>query len=114
MTVSPPESASCKTSRRSENGLTQKATTTTSTRIIENSLQILWSHDPEVCRIRALVAKEVKKQRPTDPRLLCCDYNAADVVFASGNRGGREYNLCLQCLGAELQEKFPKIDNWES
>jgi hypothetical protein len=69
---------------------------------------------PEACRIRALVAKEVKRQRPTDPRLLCCDYNAADVAFASGNWGGREYDLCLECLGAELQDKFPKIDNWES
>jgi hypothetical protein len=70
--------------------------------------------DPEACRIRALVGKELRKQRPTDPQLLCCDYNAADAAVASGNRGRREYDLCRQCLGAELKDELPKIENWES
>ena len=70
--------------------------------------------DPEACQMRALVETELRKQRPTDPQLLCCDYNAADVAFASGNHRRQEDDLCRQCLGAELKEKLPTIENWES
>lgn len=70
--------------------------------------------DPEACQMRALVETELRKQRPTDPQLLCCDYNAADVAFASGNHRRQEDDLCRQCLGAELKEKLPTIVNWES
>ena len=70
--------------------------------------------DLEACRIRALVGRELRKQRPTDPQLLCCDYNAADAAFTSKNCESRKYDLCLQCIGVELKDKLPKIENWES
>jgi len=72
--------------------------------------------DPERCRVAALVAKERKKQR-TDPQLLCCDYNAVDLAIASGKPGRKEYDgayLCRECLGAEIRNQFPKVNDWES
>jgi hypothetical protein len=63
------------------------------------------------------VAKELKKQRPTDPQLLCCDYNAVDLAIASGKPGRQEYDgayLCPDCLGTETRNQFPMDNDWES
>lgn len=58
--------------------------------------------NPEVQRFAILRASEIKKGRPTDSRLLCCDYNAADSAMARGEIGPPElggWHLCRVCEG---------------
>ena len=55
-------------------------------------------------RLQSLITNSLKAQRPTDPDLLCCDYNqierdiARDVPPAK-KMGGR--HICVLCAGAE-------------
>jgi hypothetical protein len=73
--------------------------------------------DVEKCRVAALVAKELKKQRPTEPQLICCNYNTVDRDIASGKPGRQKYDgayLCPDCLGTETRNQFPKVNDWES
>ncbi|KAK4977389.1 hypothetical protein LTR66_010734 [Elasticomyces elasticus] len=44
------------------------------------------------------------RQRPSDPSLYCCDYNAAEAAAKAGVPGKREWgasHLCEECLGVE-------------
>ncbi|KAK4981093.1 hypothetical protein LTR28_006229 [Elasticomyces elasticus] len=44
------------------------------------------------------------RQRPSDPSLYCCDYNAAEAAAKAGVLGKREWggsHLCEECLGVE-------------
>ncbi|KAL9029980.1 MAG: hypothetical protein Q9196_001846 [Gyalolechia fulgens] len=58
--------------------------------------------------------KWLKAQRPTNPELLCCDYNRAEEKISLGLPGKPEFGgayLCLECLGAEYRddEDLPPI-----
>lgn len=78
--------------------------------IIARELDIS-SVDPEDFRIAALKKKELKKQRPRDPALICCDYRVAENANELGIEGKSEYgggHLCMECLGLEiLQDDSP-------
>ena len=55
-------------------------------------------------RLRSITVKCLKAQRPSNPDLLCCDYDQADRDIAlgippAGRMGGRR--ICLLCAGAE-------------
>lgn len=59
-------------------------------------------------RVAALRQRFSKAQRPSDPALYCCDYNAAEQANAAGHEGPRKYGgaqLCMECLGAEYSTK---------
>lgn len=48
-------------------------------------------------------------QRPKDPQLICCDYNAAEEAARKGLTGPKEYGgayLCMQCLGVEYRDEI--------
>lgn len=51
----------------------------------------------------ACIRKEwCRLQRPTDDRLICCDYNRAELAESLGLAGLREFggaHLCSECLG---------------
>ena len=55
-------------------------------------------------RLRSIRKKKLRAQRPSDPDLLCCDYNQAELDIARGvppsdKMGARR--ICLLCAGAE-------------
>ena len=55
--------------------------------------------------------KWLRDQRPTDPKLLCCDYNEAERASRLGLPGKEEFSgryLCMECLGAEYLEEMPE------
>ena len=57
----------------------------------------------------ALKERLLLAQRPKDPQLICCDYNAADEAVRKGLTGPKEHggaHLCLQCLGLEYQDEI--------
>ncbi|KAK4999507.1 hypothetical protein LTR66_001485 [Elasticomyces elasticus] len=61
--------------------------------------------DPDEARIAALRIQELRKQRPKDPTLVCCDYTLAENANALGIEGKPEYgggHLCMECLGLEV------------
>ncbi|KAK5016936.1 hypothetical protein BJ546DRAFT_1013128 [Cryomyces antarcticus] len=53
----------------------------------------------------------IRKRRPSDPSLYCCDYNTAET-------GGGGDELCTRCLGVEYtedrEEDLPGVRNKES
>lgn len=54
----------------------------------------------------------LKAQRPSDPYIICCDYNVADQPSRLGLEGKRENggaHLCLECLGAVYAEELPEL-----
>lgn len=61
----------------------------------------------ERMRISRLRLRALKVQRPTNPDLLCCDYNKAEAADAAGLQGPRRFggaHLCLECLGLENRD----------
>jgi len=59
-------------------------------------------------RIAALRQAALKAQRPSDPELVCCDYDAAERANAAECEGPRQFggaHLCLECLGAEYRDE---------
>lgn len=55
-------------------------------------------------RMTVLRQHFLKVQRPSDPALYCCDYNAAEEAIAAGREGPRKHggaHLCMECLGAD-------------
>ncbi|KAJ9634508.1 hypothetical protein H2199_008965 [Coniosporium tulheliwenetii] len=59
-------------------------------------------------RIGALRQSALKAQRPINPGLLCCDYDAAEVANAAGLEGPRTFggaHLCMECLGMEYRDE---------
>lgn len=59
-------------------------------------------------RIEALRLAALKIQRPSNPLLVCCDFDAAVKAIAIGLEGPRKFGgtyLCLECLGAEYKEQ---------
>ncbi|KAL9616337.1 MAG: hypothetical protein Q9160_008780 [Pyrenula sp. 1 TL-2023] len=60
--------------------------------------------DDEIDRLSALRMNELRKRRPRDSTLLCCDYSLAEKANALGIPGRPEYgggHLCPKCLGFE-------------
>lgn len=60
--------------------------------------------DAEIARISALRMNELRKRRPQDSSLICCNYDVAEQANALGIPGRPEYgggHLCEQCLGLE-------------
>ncbi|KAJ9633805.1 hypothetical protein H2199_009218 [Coniosporium tulheliwenetii] len=50
----------------------------------------------------------ILQQRPSDPSLYCCDYNAAEAAAKAGIPGKREWGgsyLCEECLGVEYRDE---------
>ncbi|KAK5140167.1 hypothetical protein LTR04_003128, partial [Oleoguttula sp. CCFEE 6159] len=67
-------------------------------------------------RISLLKQRERRKQRPSNPELLCCDYTAADAAQAADLPGKQEFggaHLCLECLGAEYPDLFDNEEDIE-
>jgi len=61
----------------------------------------------EADRMSTLRMKELRKRRPQDPSLICCDYTKAEQANARGIPGRYEYgggHLCEQCLGLDKQD----------
>lgn len=65
------------------------------------------------------IREHLLKQRPHNPKLYCCDYEAAEAEARAGRPGKREFGggyLCWRSLGAEEfdiesdQEKRPDWD----
>ncbi|KAH7119530.1 hypothetical protein B0J11DRAFT_63415 [Dendryphion nanum] len=59
----------------------------------------------ETDRMTTLRMDDLRKQRPQDPSLICCDYDMAESANAIGVPGGPEYgegHLCERCLGLEV------------
>ncbi|KAK5015469.1 hypothetical protein LTR60_002859 [Cryomyces antarcticus] len=55
----------------------------------------------------------ILRERPSDPSLYCCDYNAAEAAAKAGIVGKREWggsHLCEECLGVEYRDE----DNHDS
>jgi len=50
----------------------------------------------EVQNVEDIKLRMIKMQRPTNPKLLCCDYEAADAAVRAGRM---ENSLCQRCLG---------------
>ena len=49
----------------------------------------------------------VRRRRPSNLDLYCCDYNAAEAAVKAGIPGKREHggsHLCLECLGVEYRD----------
>jgi hypothetical protein len=62
------------------------------------------TEDSEFERLSALRRRALRKGRPQDSTLLCCDYSLAEQANALGIPGKPEYgggHLCSQCLGLE-------------
>ena len=60
--------------------------------------------------LKAYKRRLLLAQRPKDPHLLCCDYNAAEKAHREGLRGPEENGgalLCLECLGLEYRDDSP-------
>ena len=56
---------------------------------------------------KVLKRKILLAQRPKDPQLVCCDYNAAEDANRRGLEGPRAKggaHLCLECLGLEYRD----------
>ena len=54
----------------------------------------------------------LKAQRPSDPHIICCDYDAAEQAGRLGLEGKYENggaHLCLECLGAVYAEELPEL-----
>ena len=70
-------------------------------------ISVVEEDDEEDKAIEALRLEWCRKQRPTDPQLICCDYNVAERRDELGLEGPREYggsHLCLECLGVEYRD----------
>lgn len=68
----------------------------------------------EDTRIANLRRKHLRARRPSDPRLFCCDYTAAEAAVAAGYDGPKELggaHLCLQCLGMEVRDEFGPLED---
>ncbi|KAH0562857.1 hypothetical protein GP486_002530 [Trichoglossum hirsutum] len=60
--------------------------------------------EAEIKRLSNLRMDELRKRRPKDPSLFCCDYSRAERANALGIPGKPEYgggHLCMECLGLE-------------
>lgn len=65
---------------------------------------VITDDDTENERLCALRINELRKRRPQDSKLICCDYNLAEQANALGIPGKTEYgggHLCLNCLGLD-------------
>jgi hypothetical protein len=65
-------------------------------------------HTPtEYTDIEHLRRHALKEQRDLHRALACCDYDAAEIAIQDGSCGSKQFGggfLCLQCLGAEIQD----------
>ena len=60
--------------------------------------------EAEIERLSILRMNELRKRRPRDPPLLCCDYSLAERANALRIPGRPEYgggHLCGRCLGLD-------------
>ncbi|KAL6717731.1 hypothetical protein ACLMJK_003816 [Lecanora helva] len=77
------------------------------------------SLDPEMdlMAIEKVKLQWLRAQRPSEPQVICCDYNEAERADRLGLPGPRKYggaHLCLECLGAEYKEELPPLpDRWQ-
>ncbi|MCJ1396625.1 hypothetical protein MMC18_009516 [Xylographa bjoerkii] len=65
-------------------------------------LEVLENPAVEAERLSLLCMRELRKRRPSNPALMCCDYNLAERADALGLPGKQEYgggHLCDRCLG---------------
>ncbi|KAH0537309.1 hypothetical protein FGG08_005899 [Glutinoglossum americanum] len=61
-------------------------------------------NEAEIERLSNLRMNELRKRRPRNPSLFCCDYNLAERSNALGIPGRPEYgggHLCMECLGLD-------------
>jgi hypothetical protein len=57
-------------------------------------------------RISGLRAAALRNSRPTNPELICCDYDAAEKANAMDIYGKEEFgggHLCMEYLGMEIR-----------
>jgi hypothetical protein len=67
----------------------------------------------EYARIWELREKYLLDQRPSDPNLICCDYDEADKAATQGKDVSKY--LCSQCLGVEARDEVMEeleFDPW--
>ncbi|KAJ9634067.1 hypothetical protein H2199_009140 [Coniosporium tulheliwenetii] len=73
-------------------------------------------------RLDKLRISWIRCQRPSNPDLICCDYNAASAAYKAGIQGRAKWggsHLCEKCLGVEYaedrddDEDLPPWDNGE-
>jgi hypothetical protein len=70
----------------------------------------------EAERLSSLRMREIRKRRPDDSTLLCCDYNLAERANALGIAGKPEFgggHLCNNCLGSESAPDWDELDEPE-
>lgn len=71
----------------------------------------------EDARISALRIEALRRGRPDNIRLLCCDYNHAEKANTLGIPGPPEYgggHLCMECLGLEYNARELEVDEWDA
>ncbi|KAI9824709.1 MAG: hypothetical protein M1819_000804 [Sarea resinae] len=75
-----------------------------------------FDHDKNVLHdfndLSELKSDWVRKRRPSDPSLYCCDYNHAEAAIRAGLPGKRKHgggHLCLECLGFEYRDDIDDV-----
>ena len=71
------------------------------------------SEEDRLCSLRMA---ELRKRRPCNPALLCCDYSLAEQANALGIPGRPEFgggHLCGECLGLESEAHWDEWDEVE-
>ena len=74
------------------------------------------SAESEEHRLSSLRMAELRKRRPCNPALLCCDYSLAEQANALGIPGRSEFrggHLCGECLGLESEVHWDERDGVE-
>lgn len=64
--------------------------------------------EPQVDSFKKMVQEHLRRGRPSNPDLYCCDYRAAGAAAAAGIEGPKEFggsHLCWECLGVEYRDE---------
>lgn len=115
--ASPSSNVSCCTTTSQLPSKRQRLTHTPSGSLDKSLLTHLTGNDnapgnyDETIQYRAQDFQQFKRtwimqQRPSDPSLYCCDYNAAEAAAKAGIPGKRAWggsHLCEECLGVEYR-----------
>lgn len=66
---------------------------------------------------KSMREEHLRRGRPSNPDLYCCDYRAAEAAAAAGLEGPKKFggaHLCLKCLGVEYRDDTMKADEKHS